>query len=185
MCLAGHVRWDRWGEVVPTTCGEVRFVATVGIRLVRSSPSSEHHFDRGQHVFSVVSSPKRGRRRGLPGRAAVPESIVFENQSFRKGVGHADQLASGHRQMFLLHHFAEPFKLWVGLWVEDFDVRLRNRLSSISQDPQNPARLLRLKNANVATTKDIKLAKAGWLAAYDLKRRTRCPRAYRPCCFVI
>src|SRR6266699_1512378 len=58
-------------------------------------------------------------------------------------------------------------------------------LSSISQNPQNPTRLLRLKNANVATTKVIKLAKVGWLAAYDLKRRTRCPTAYRPCCFVI
>jgi len=44
---------------------------------------------------------------------------------------------------------------------------------------------LRLSNANVATTKVIKLAKVGWLAAYDLKRRTRCPTAYRPCCFVI
>ena len=73
----------------------------------------------------------------------------------------------------------------VGLWVEDFDVRLRNRLSSISQNPQNLTRLLRLKNPNVATTKVIKLAKVGWLAAYDLKRRTRCPTAYRPCCFVI
>jgi hypothetical protein len=75
--------------------------------------------------------------------------------------------------------------LWVGLWVEDFDARLRNRLSSISQNPQNPNRLLRLKNANVATTKVIKLAKVGRLAAYDLKWRTRCPTAYRPCCFVI
>jgi hypothetical protein len=28
-----------------------------------------------------------------------------------------------------------------------------------------------------ATTKVIKLAKVGWLAAYDLKRRTRCPTA--------
>jgi hypothetical protein len=37
----------------------------------------------------------------------------------------------------------------------------------------------------VATTKVLKLAKVGWLAAYDLKRRTRCPTAYRPCCFVI
>src|SRR6267143_1048981 len=27
--------------------------------------------------------------------------------------------------------------------------------------------------------------KLRWLAAYDLKRRTRCPTAYRPCCFVI
>jgi hypothetical protein len=42
-----------------------------------------------------------------------------------------------------------------------------------------------LSNANVATTKVIKLAKVGWLAAYDLKRRTRCPTVYRPCCFVI
>src|SRR6266850_3425572 len=75
--------------------------------------------------------------------------------------------------------------LWVGLRVEDFDARLRNRLSSISQNPQNPNRLLRLKNANVATTKIIKLAKVAWLAAYDLKWRTRCPTAYRPCCFVI
>jgi hypothetical protein len=69
---------------------------------------------------------------------------------------------------------------WVGLWVEDFDVRLRNRLSSISQNPQNPTRLLRLKNANVATTKVIKLAKVGWLAAYNLKRRTRCPGSFSP-----
>ncbi len=42
-----------------------------------------------------------------------------------------------------------------------------------------------LKNADVATIKFIKLVKVGWLAAYDLKRRTRCPTAYRPCCFVI
>src|SRR5437879_5422441 len=33
------------------------------------------------------------------------------------------------------------------------NVRLRNRLSSISQNPQNLTRPLRLKNANVATTK--------------------------------
>jgi len=60
-----------------------------------------------------------------------------------------------------------------------------NRLSSISQNPQNSTRLLRLKNANVATTKVIKLAKVARLAAYDLKRRIRCPTAYRPCCFAI
>jgi hypothetical protein len=77
--------------------------------------------------------------------------------------------------------------LWVGklFGVEDFDARLRNRLSSISQNPQNPNRLLRLKNANVAPTRVIKLAKVGWLAAYDLKWRTRCPTVYRPCCLVI
>ena len=59
------------------------------------------------------------------------------------------------------------------------------KLSSISHNPQNQTRPLRLKNANVASTKVMKLAKVGWLAAYDLKRRTRCPTAYRPCCFVI
>jgi hypothetical protein len=32
-----------------------------------------------------------------------------------------------------------------------------------------PTRLLRLKNANVATTKVIKLPKVGWVAAYGLK----------------
>jgi len=66
--------------------------------------------------------------------------------------------------------------LWVGLWVEDFDVRLRNRLSSISQN-QNPNRLLRLRNANVATTEVIKLAKVGWLAAYDLEMENTMPNS--------
>jgi len=103
----------------------------------------------------------QGRGRGLPGRQQFRSQSSLKNQSFRKGVEHADQLASGHWQIFLLHHFAEPFKLWVGLWVEDFDMRLRNRLLSISQNAQNRTRLLRLKNANVATTKVIKLATVG------------------------
>ncbi len=44
---------------------------------------------------------------------------------------------------FEQRELARQRDLWVGLWVEDFDVRPRNRLSSISQNPQNPNRLLR------------------------------------------
>jgi hypothetical protein len=63
------------------------------------------------------------------------------------------------RRLMPAQVIGRPFKLWV----EDCDLRTRNRLSSISQNPQNPARLLRLKNANAATTK-VTLPKVEWLA---------------------
>jgi hypothetical protein len=58
---------------------------------------------------------------------------------------------------------------------------LKHRIARIRK---TQTRLSRLKNANVATTKVIKLAEVRWLAAYDVKRRTRSPTAYRPRCSV-